>query len=247
MNTKSGILNTEPANKAGAFVSPLVNIVCNKIEGHQVFFAVGHKDDLIQKHHLKGDFYEREELEIIRKYFPQGGVFLDIGANVGNHTLFALRILGASKAIIVEPNKVAYDLLFTNIVLNSLGEKCDFSGIGLGLSDAEAEGMGISFQSKNIGGACLVEGEGNINTITGDAFIKEKVVDFIKIDVEGMEIAVLSGLKNTISKFRPPMFVEVDGKNDEKFIKWIGQQGYEIVDTFKRYKTNCNYMISPID
>ena len=247
-------MSTEPSkqtssfpNKKAMFQSPNVTIVRNQIDGESVFFAIGKNDDVIQRHHLRGDFYEPEELAIIRKYFPKNGVFFDIGANVGNHTLFVLKMLGASKVIIVEPNKVAYDLLITNLVLNALEDKCDFAGVGLGLSDLETDNMGISFKPRNLGGGRLIVGKGDIPTMTGDALVKDKTVDFIKIDVEGMEIAVLGGLEKTITKFRPPMFIEVDVGNDEQFKTWISQQNYEIVDTFKRYKDNCNYMILPKD
>jgi Met-10+ like-protein len=55
----------------------------------------------------KGVFYEREELEIIATHF-KGGTFVDIGANVGNHSIFAAKFLGASKVIAFEPNPTAY-------------------------------------------------------------------------------------------------------------------------------------------
>ena len=245
MTINSDIQNIGRAKFRRFFTSPSVSIVRIQIEGTSFFFAVDNNTDLIQRHHLRGKFYEIEELEIIRKHFPKNGVFLDIGANVGNHTLYALKMLGASKSIVIEPNKVAYDLLVTNIVLNSLEEKCDFSGIGMGLSDTEVENMGVNFNSKNVGGGRLIEGEGDIPTQTGDSLIGDQVVDFIKLDVEGMELAVLQGLENTISRFRPPLFIEVDNKNDEQFKIWLDRKEYKIVDTFKRYRTNCNYMILP--
>ena len=65
--------------------------------GCTLHFFIGNRRDLVQSHHFIGEFYEAEELECIRKYFPANGIFVDIGANVGNHTIFAAKILNAKK------------------------------------------------------------------------------------------------------------------------------------------------------
>jgi len=56
--------------------------------GRDIRFFVVDPEDTIQAVHLSGDFYEREELEIIEQFWRPDGVFVDIGANVGNHTIF---------------------------------------------------------------------------------------------------------------------------------------------------------------
>jgi hypothetical protein len=52
--------------------------------GNNLRFFVRNRRDLVQAHHFNGEFYEAEELQIIQKYFKDGGVFVDIGANVGS-------------------------------------------------------------------------------------------------------------------------------------------------------------------
>jgi hypothetical protein len=66
--------------------------------GTNLRFFVRNRRDLIQVHHFDGGFYEEEELDIIRKYF-NGGIFVDIGANVGNHTIFVAKMLNSRKVI----------------------------------------------------------------------------------------------------------------------------------------------------
>jgi hypothetical protein len=61
--------------------------VTKRIE--DVIRIVRNRRDLVQAHHFSGEFYEAEELQIIQKYFKAGGIFVNIGANVGNHTVFA--------------------------------------------------------------------------------------------------------------------------------------------------------------
>ena len=85
--------------------------------GQQVSMFVVNEWDYIQAHHLKGRFYEQEELELIGRHF-KGGVFVDVGANIGNHTIYALKFLGATKVIAFEPNPAAARILKVNLALN---------------------------------------------------------------------------------------------------------------------------------
>ena len=64
-------------------------LVCTDKYQGTIRFFVGNRYDLVQAHHFRGKFYEAEELDIIRRYFKVNGVFVDIGANVCNHTIFA--------------------------------------------------------------------------------------------------------------------------------------------------------------
>jgi len=111
-------------------VSPVCRVVRNRIAGEWIQFVVADPADTIQREHLKGQFYEPEELEIIRRYMPRKAVFCDIGANIGNHTLFVLKYLGVSRSILFEPNPDAIGLLTTNIALNGCREHSELSGVG---------------------------------------------------------------------------------------------------------------------
>ena len=62
-------------------------IVSKTDDGSPLFFVVQNPNDLIQREHLYGQFYEREELEVIKSIYG-GGVFVAIGANVSNHAVF---------------------------------------------------------------------------------------------------------------------------------------------------------------
>ena len=75
------------------YVSPKAEIARFSHEGKDVLFTVTSEKDLIQTHHRLGHFYEPEELEIISNHFVKGTVFLDIGANVGNHSIYTALFL----------------------------------------------------------------------------------------------------------------------------------------------------------
>lgn len=216
------------------------------IGGQPIFFTLTNTRDTIQKKHLAGGFYEPEELEIIRAHCPKDAVFADIGANIGNHSLFALKFLGVKKVIAFEPNPVAIAVLTSNLGLNGVLDRCDLSHLGFGLSDRAQEGLAMEVDKphKNLGGGRLVEG-GDLQVIPGDQALAAETVNFIKIDVEGMEMQVLGGLGDTIARCRPVLFIEVDEKNRVAFLAWVEANNYVVADTYRRYRANENFLLKP--
>lgn len=227
------------------FCTPVGQVVRAVILGEPVYFTITNRRDAIQRFHCLGQFYEAEELEIIRRWFRPGSVFCDIGANIGNHSIFALRFLRAAQTILFEPNPAAIAILRSNLELNGLTERSDFSNIGYGLSDTAASGLAIAAPGLNMGAGKLVEGEGTLQTLTGDHALAGRQVDFIKIDVEGMELRVLAGLKETLTRCRPLIFIEVDNVNRFAFRAWRRANNYAIRARYKRYPSNENYLLEP--
>lgn len=226
-------------------ITPPGQVVRSVVWGEPVFFTITHPRDVIQRHHLKGEFYEPEELEIIRQHCPPGAVFCDIGANIGNHAIFVLKYLRPAKVVVFEPNPAAVALLMSNLELNGVMDRCDTSRLGFGLSDVESARMGLVTHDRNLGAARMVEteGDGGLTVRTGDALLADIAPTFLKIDVEGMEMKVLAGLAKTIAAYRPTIFIEVDRINDVAFKAWLATSGYAVRATFKRYRTNENYLL----
>lgn len=232
----------EPA--AAALPAPTVGpVVRTQLWGETVFFTITNARDHIQAEHRAGRFYETEELDIIRAWLRPGSVFCDIGANIGNHTLFALRILRAGRAILFEPNPTAIAVLESNLAVNGLLDRCDLSHLGCGLSDQVQAGLSVVAPRRNLGGARLVQGDGDLRVIRGDDALDGQQVNFIKIDVEGMEMKVLGGLSATLQRCRPRIFVEVDRTNFPEFKAWLRASGYAVRDRFRRYRANENFLL----
>jgi hypothetical protein len=68
-------------------------------------------------------------------------------------------------------------------------------------------------------------------------------VRLLKIDVEGMELRVLEGLKSTIETFSPRIFIEIDSYNMGYFDLWCRENFYAVMDRFKRYDHNENLLL----
>ena len=213
--------------------------------GQPMWFATDTWRDPIQRNHRRGAFYEQPELEALRRYVPMGGTFVDIGANIGNHSLFAALFLNASRIVPVEPNPRCLRLMLLTAMMNGVLPRYDTRGLGIGMSDTPSGSFGLEQRERNIGATKMLEGEGEIAVTTGDAAFADLVPDFIKVDVEGMEMRVLNGLKQTLARARPRMMVEVDQENYAAFDAWLSEVGYIETETHQRYRSNKNVLIEP--
>jgi FkbM family methyltransferase len=222
-------------------------LVSTKKYGCTLRFFVGNRRDLLQSSHFKGEFYEAEELTLIQQYFKANGIFVDIGANVGNHTIFASKILKAQKVIPFELLPDALAILTANIALNRC-QNVDWSFLGYGVSSsAERLSAERASYGNNLGGARfkpVANGEPqSFPAISADMALNNTWVDFIKIDIEGMEMDALKSLEQTVQRCRPTIFIEVDNYNQDTFATWCHQHKYAVVETTKRYQWNLNYLI----
>lgn len=231
-------------NEGRPVQSVLLNMIHTRILGQPVTFCVNMENDPIQRNHRHGRFYEINELKILLGILPKGNVFVDIGANVGNHALFAALILKSSKVIPFEPNPAAIYLLIENVVVNRLMDTIDLSNLGIGLSDKYSSGYAVENRARNIGATKMLAGQGNLEVYRGDDRLKDVTPDMIKIDVEGMEMAVLDGLSGVFERCKPLLLVEVDNSNEEAFLEWAKTTGYRVVDTYQRYKLNKNHILA---
>ena len=150
------------------------------------------------------------------------GIFIDIGANVGNHTLYMSRLMREVHAF--EP----YDT-----VLNELQKKIRMNRIKnvyshrIGLSNQCKILPFYSPQGKNLGTGsfCPEFKDGgqfykSLPVTTGDLFFRENDIEnikIIKIDVEGHERQVLEGLAKTLSLYRPIILFEMSPETSRCF------------------------------
>lgn len=256
LNSTADCMMVAPAAHAGdGEAEPTVSVISGDIistaaHGRPIRFFVADRDDVIQGgSHAQGVFYEQEELDIIASHFPPGGVFVDIGANVGNHTLFVGKYLRPRQVIVIEANPPAIEVLQVNIELNGLQSLVDASHLGVGLADAAGNAT-TETPRGNLGATRLLPcdgGVGSIPLVRGDTILRDRRVDFLKIDVEAMELRVLAGLEETLARWRPAIFIEVDDLNVEPFRDWMRSRDYVSACRYRRYPVNENYMLLPIE
>ena len=232
--------------ECGAAVTiPGIDYVRTLVHGEVLHFAVSQRRDVIQNVHRRGHFYEEKELALIRSVLPVGGVFLDIGANVGNHAIYVAKFLHAARVVAIEPNPEACRYLIANVLMNGLERKFDLKRLGVGLSDEPGQGFSLAVPPTNMGGAQMKHDGGALRVEKGDDLLEGISPNFVKIDVEGMEMKVLSGLSKTINRSRPALLVEVDNENADAFHSWAELNAYKVRARNRRYRSNENFLLVP--
>jgi FkbM family methyltransferase len=168
--------------------------------GREFDFLLNSEIDHIQNVIRSGQFYETEELELIVEFAGNPKRILDVGANIGNHSIYFAHRFDADLTIPVEPNPVVVPLLRANAGLN-WHRSFDLSMVGYGFSDRTATGVARTLSAANLGGTKLqVDEGGSIPIISADAVLPGMAFDLIKIDVEGMEREVVSGMSAILAR-----------------------------------------------
>ncbi|MBN8704521.1 MAG: FkbM family methyltransferase [Bacteroidetes bacterium] len=157
--------------------------------------------------------YAYEELRLFEDFLStfENPTVVDVGANVGHHTLFAA--MKSGKVICFEPFQDVADRLEQKITDNALSNVYLFK-VALGDKNELALYLKPTGQNTGTGSFSSVNPKGDTLTLpvrVGDEILAENnisSVHFIKIDTEGFEPFVLSGLRNTIERNRPLVFFE---------------------------------------
>jgi FkbM family methyltransferase len=190
--------------KRGAFrpmLSRLINAVrAGPLDVHYqgASFRFYHQASATERGALFNPDYNLEELDFLRSRTPIGGVFADVGANVGTYAMPLARHVGASgKVIAIEPHPVTHARLAFNRAASGFTQ-VDLVAAAAGPSDGE---LMIETDGDNLGASHIVSADrpGNaikvaslrLQRILGDAGAGH--VDTLKIDVEGFEDRVLTG------------------------------------------------------
>ena len=159
---------------------------------------------------IDGRFYELKEIELIRRFIPDNGVFLDIGANVGNHSIFINKNRPDVKIIPIEPEPRAVSLLKSNIRLNKCNNiNTNFLGYAMscrpGFSYLQWRSSITSTHISLRNGELIEEG------IKVPCILLQEIIcknAFLKLDIEGMERFILNDAKDILIKNKPTLMIE---------------------------------------
>lgn len=183
--------------------------------------------------------YEPPLVRFLERQPTDGWVCFDAGANVGAVSLVLAKLCGpAGKVYAFEPGPPNLERLRANVALNpSLEARLEIIPAGVGSAAGE---LGWSEEPGNPGNALLsAEGSLRVPVITLDDFAASHSIarlDFIKIDVEGMELDVMRGAQHTLRRFHPALYFEtlpryVRGKPGAGFAameEFLSAAGYDL-------------------
>lgn len=181
------------------------------------------------------NFFEFEYLELMSDFIKKGDVVLDIGANIGNHSLYYADILGA-QVHAFEGNPDVFPMLEENVSNSNVKIHKTLLGKEKGYAEISQE------HEHNIGGTSFKTADTGFPVRTLDSFVDEiKRIDFIKIDVEGFEALVLQGGGNIIMKNKPLIAVEILPDKYDEVIEILKNMGYELMLKYR----SIDYIFSP--
>jgi FkbM family methyltransferase len=166
---------------------------------------------------LYGEFSEGE-VAVFRALVRPGDVVVDVGANVGAHTVALARLVGREGSVIAfEPQRVTYYCLCASVALNNLHQVvCVQAAAGeaertLLVPDLDPD-RDQNFGGLELGGPGAGRAGRKVPVRRLDS-LALPACRLIKIDVEGMEREVLAGAAETIRRCRPFLYVEDDRRD----------------------------------
>ena len=177
----------------------------------------------------KGAFESDEpEYQILDNFIKSGDWVLDIGANVGHYTKRFSELVGKrGRVIAFEPVPTTFSLLSANIqlfnypnvtLLNAaVSDKLDVVGMSMPKFDSGLSNYYMAHIS------APADSELSVLTLSIDALNINQQISLVKIDAEGHEAFVVSGMKKLIEKYHPVLIIETA---EQEFIDSITSLGY---------------------
>ena len=211
--------------------------ILHGVNGKSSLYLPYFRSDYIQQTIYKTvNYFEKDNLDFVCKKWNNGIIserikntcILDIGCNIGNHTLYYLNEGNAKFVHCFEPIEDTYRILCKNICLNKLENKTKIYNVGVGASSSMA--CISHYDKKNIGGTSIkIADDGDIPVISIDS-LKIANIGLIKIDVEGFELNVLKGMTQTLKQEHPFVTIEIRDSNFEEAKGIFSNFGYQYVE-----------------
>jgi FkbM family methyltransferase len=205
-----------------------------RIAGHKFFFDPA--TDIGLELLATGQF-EESAIAQCANFIKPDGIVLDVGANIGLHTVHFADFARLGKVICFEPARSTFALLLQNVehLVNVIP-------LNVALSDsASLQSLFVAADNaysglKDTKRKAILRQE-SIACFKGDdillaLFTKSQRIDLIKIDVEGLEMQVLRGMREFIVAHRPVIFCEIFGgeqsnPDPESTVQFCVSLGYD--------------------
>jgi FkbM family methyltransferase len=202
---------------------------------------------------LEGGVFDPEEVDMAltllglrRRYFGNGVVALDCGANIGVHTIeWARRMSGWGEVIAIEAQERVFYALAGNIAINNCfnaravhaAVAAEVGTMKIPSPDYLRPGSFGSLELKPRDGTEFIGQRvdyseakaAEIKSITLDSLALERI-DLIKIDVEGMEIEALTGAAASLARARPVLIVEMIKSDKARLGETLRGLGYRLFE-----------------
>lgn len=201
----------------------------------------GNAKDIIQQYIYYFGVWEPQITAWISRRLAPGDTFVDVGANIGYYSLLASRLVGSSGTVVaIEASPKTFSDLTANLSLNGIA---NVRAVNVAASEHEGRVKVFRGHEHNTGLTTLLDGQGfelecEVQALPLSAILSPeelKSARLIKIDVEGAEWSVVSGMRSLISQGRPDLeiLMEVNpdlltrqGKTPEALLRPFLEAGY---------------------
>ncbi len=188
------------------------------------------------------------ELKIIEQLLQPGDTVVDMGANIGTHTIAFARKVGPQGFVFAfEPQRIVYHQLCANVALNHfINVRCFQMGLGREKSAAKVPPLDLS-KEQNFGSMnMMTHNHGDEVAIIPLDDLGLSRCRLIKMDVEGMEVEALEGARETIKRLRPALFIENNAlEYSAKIIETVFGIGYRAFWQIAGYFNPRNFFNNP--
>ncbi len=192
------------------------------------------------------------EMDLLRPVIRPGDLVLDIGANIGTHTLAFANLVGPTGAVVAfEPQPTVFNILAANLALNNADQVRAFNAaVGAGVGGAgggliqvprTAPDRPANFGDLHLRWDAPGAATDAVPLMAIDA-LELQACKLIKVDVQGMEAEVLRCASATIARHRPILYVECEVVDQAReLIGLILAGGYDIYWHLVPYFSHLNY------
>jgi FkbM family methyltransferase len=183
-------------------------ILTTTVWGHE--FVVDGRDISLSPHLIVKGEWEKTITRLILSHVKPGMTFVDIGANLGYYSVLAAEMVGpAGKVVAFEVNPRLYEILFANLELNGFLPRSQC--VNKAVYSANTE-LTFNFLTHHQGSGSLYVDEQTarhyndslrpqrVEAITLDSVLGDQRVDFIKMDIEGAEMDVLTAAEQVFTR-----------------------------------------------
>jgi FkbM family methyltransferase len=195
--------------------------------------------------------WAEEEIKVFKQILTPTSHVIDVGANIGSHTVFFSKFCNKGLVYAIEPQFYIFQLLVANSVLNGCFNVKHFNAaISNDYNSLKLINLPpASSNNINYGEFKIHNDENGIETkcLTIDS-MELTHLDLIKVDVEGHEMSVIESAIESIKKFKPYLYVEFNNsKGNKELLETISKLGYNIYihiankftpDNYNNVKTN---------
>lgn len=179
--------------------------------------------------------FEKKETDYVRKIVQTGWVCVDVGGCFGWYSILLSRAVGPTGQVhAFEPVRPNFECLADNVALNG-ATNIRLNNVALADQPGRlqlflpAEGVSASFQPHSSMSKCTVL-EADVTTL--DSYTQQAGfarLDFLKADIEGAELLLLKGGRQTLQRFKPTLLLEIQAHSTRLF-------GHEPVAVFNFLK-----------